>query len=55
MLDSITLIAKIILSLQGSNLRLGCYNIVRSSRKRCSLSKSVYFACLHISLASYVN
>jgi hypothetical protein len=54
-LDSITLIARIILSLQGSNSRLGYCNIIRSSRKRCSLGKSAHFACLHILLASYVN
>jgi hypothetical protein len=50
-----TLIAKSILSLFRSNLRLGCCDIVRSGRKRCSLSRSRRFAYLGVLLASYVS
>jgi hypothetical protein len=48
------LIASSILSLFRSNLRLGCCNIVRSSRKRCDLSRSKRFAYLGVLLAAYV-
>jgi hypothetical protein len=49
------LIAKSILSLFRSNLRLGCCDIVRSSRKRCSLSRSRRFTYLGVSLAGYIS
>jgi hypothetical protein len=49
------LIAKSILSLFRSDLRLGCCDIVRSSRKRCGLSRSRCFTYLGVSLASYVK
>jgi hypothetical protein len=39
MSNFIAYIARVILSIQGSNSRLGCCDIVRSSRKRCGLGE----------------
>jgi hypothetical protein len=48
------LIAKSILSSFRSDLRSGCCDIVRSSRKRCGLGRSRRFAYLGVLLAGYV-
>jgi hypothetical protein len=53
--DFIACIARVTLSVQGSNSRSGCCDIVRSSGKRCGLGEVRHSGGVRYSVTGYVT
>jgi hypothetical protein len=53
--DFIACIARVILSVQGSDSRSGCCDIVRSGGKRCGLGEVRYSGGVRHSVTGYVT
>jgi hypothetical protein len=53
--DFIACIARVILSVQESNSRSGCCDIVRSGGKRCGLGRVRYSSGVRYLVTGYVN